>query len=48
MYAPAYNASLFTLSARNVYRRDFIVDFTRLEALPVRGWAGGRPGEWAG
>ncbi|GAB4816671.1 hypothetical protein N2152v2_003717 [Parachlorella kessleri] len=34
LYAPAYNATFYTLSMRNVYRRDFIVDFTRLEALP--------------
>lgn len=35
VYAPAYNATFYTLSVRNVYRRDFIVDFTRIEALPV-------------
>lgn len=34
IYAPAYNASLYTLAVQNVYRRDYIVDFTRVDALP--------------
>eukprot|EP00887_Chlorella_sp_A99_P000674 scaffold5.g674.t1 len=33
-YAPAYNASFFTLSLPNVYRREYITDFSRVEALP--------------
>lgn len=44
VYAPAYNASIFTLSIRSVYRRDFVVDFTRIEGLPVRAGAGERMG----
>lgn len=36
MYTPAYNASLHTLSLPDIYRRDFIVDLTRIEELPVR------------
>jgi len=34
-YAPAYNASLHTLSLGMVYRRSFITDFARVEGLPV-------------
>ncbi|KAL6770526.1 hypothetical protein ACKKBF_B31605 [Auxenochlorella protothecoides x Auxenochlorella symbiontica] len=33
-YAPAYNASMHTLSLRNVFRRDFLADFMRVEGLP--------------
>lgn len=33
-YAPAYNASFYTLSLRNVFRREFITDFSRVEAIP--------------
>ena len=33
-YAPAYNASLHTLALRNVYRRDYLADFLRVEGLP--------------
>lgn len=34
-YAPAYNASLHTLSLSEVYRRDYVTDFGRVEGLPV-------------
>ena len=34
-YAPAYNASLHTLSLENVYRRSYIPDFGRIEGIPV-------------
>lgn len=34
-YAPAYNASLHTLSLQGVYRRDFVTDFGRIEGMPV-------------
>ena len=33
-YAPAYNASLHTLSLDMVYRRGFISDFARIEGIP--------------
>jgi len=33
-YAPAYNASLHTLSLDMVYRRGFISDFARVEGIP--------------
>lgn len=33
-YAPAYAASLHTLSLPGVYRRDFVTDFTRVEGIP--------------
>lgn len=33
-YAPAYNASLHTLSLGLVYRRGFISDFSRIEGIP--------------
>lgn len=32
-YAPAYNASLHTLSLPDIYRRDFVTDFSRVEGL---------------
>jgi hypothetical protein len=34
-YAPAYNASLHTLSLEHVYRRSYIPDFGRIEGVPV-------------
>ena len=40
-YAPAYNASLFSLALRDVYRREFTADFGRVEGLPVGGGGGG-------
>ena len=33
-YSPAYNGSLYTLSLKNIYRRDYITDFARVEGLP--------------
>lgn len=36
-YAPAYNVSLHTLSLPDIYRRDFVTDFSRVEGMPVRG-----------
>lgn len=33
-YAPSYNGTLYTLSLRNVYRREFITDFSRVEGIP--------------
>jgi sortilin len=35
-YAPAYNASLHTMSLADVYRREFVTDFSRIEGVPVR------------
>ena len=34
-YAPGYNASLHTLALPDIYRRDFVTDFSRVEGLPV-------------
>jgi len=33
-YAPAYNASLHTLSLGMVYRRSYVTDFARVEGIP--------------
>lgn len=33
-YSPSYNSSLYTVSLKNVYRRDYMTDFTRVEGLP--------------
>ena len=33
-YAPAYNVSLHTLSLPDIYRRDYVTDFSRVEGLP--------------
>ena len=35
-YAPAYNATFHSFSLRNVYRRDYVTDFSRIEGLAVR------------
>ena len=35
VYSPAFNASLHTVALEDVYRRDFIADFSRIEGLSV-------------